>query len=184
MRFAMRLSIVMTITCGLSFLLTYTRSYWIPLNAFILLQPSYEDSSYWDIIRQGTRAETSLSISNEILTYFHMLYQECAGYLTKETGLPYRESLRMVLLNLWHMFSELEQIHFLVRTKSIRPEEQKPFLHLIDAIQEELYPIISAENFPVIRREIRYQEPEVTYVLNQYLDHAEKLLSYSYCIPF
>lgn len=46
MRFAMRLSIVMTITCGLSFLLTYTRSYWIPLNAFILLQPSYEDSSY------------------------------------------------------------------------------------------------------------------------------------------
>lgn len=300
MRFAMRLSIVMTITCGLSFLLTYTRSYWIPLNAFILLQPSYEDSSYrlktrsigtflgccvefliqpllpgvgskivfalimislmycakpgtwnqpifstcyaltmasmtmnstiaitlrllylgaavaivflvnrfffpmkkdtqfrynlkalfrlnnsyWDIIRQGTRAETSLSVSNEILTYFHMLYQECAGYLTKETGLPYRESLRMVLLNLWHMFSELEQIHFLVRTKSIRPEEQKPFLHLIDAIQEELYPIISAENFPVIRREIRYQEPEVTYVLNQYLDHAEKLLSYSYCIPF
>lgn len=300
MRFAMRLSIVMTITCGLSFLLTYTRSYWIPLNAFILLQPSYEDSSYrlktrsigtflgccvefliqpllpgvgskivfalimislmycakpgtwnqpifstcyaltmasmtmnstiaitlrllylgaavaivflvnrfffpmkkdtqfrynlkalfrlnnsyWDIIRQGTRAETSLSVSNEILTYFHMLYQECAGYLTKETGLPYRESLRMVLLNLWHMFSELEQIHFLVRTKSIRPEEQKPFLHLIDAIQEELYPIISAENFPVIRREIRYQEPEVTYVLNQYLDHAKKLLSYSYCIPF
>ena len=82
------------------------------------------------------------------------------------------------------MFSELEQIHFLVRTKSIRPEEQKPFLHLIDAIQEELYPIISAENFPVILREIRYQEPEVTYVLNQYLDHAEKLLSYSYCIPF
>ena len=110
------------------------------------------NNSYWDIIRQGTRAETSLSVSNEILTYFHMLYQECAGYLTKETGLPYRESLRMV--------------------------------HLIDAIQEELYPIISAENFPVIRREIRYQEPEVTYVLNQYLDHAEKLLSYSYCIPF
>ncbi len=42
------------------------------------------NNSYWDIIRQGTRAETSLSVSNEILTYFHMLYQECAGYLTKE----------------------------------------------------------------------------------------------------
>ena len=300
MRFALRLSIVMTITCGISYLLSFTKTYWIPLNAFILLQPSYEDSSYrlktrsigtflgcciefvvhpllpgvggqilfallmtslmycakpgtwnqpifstcyaltmasmtmdgtiaitlrlvylaaavaivfvvnrfffpmrrdtqfrynlkalfrlnnsyWDIIRRGLTGETSLSVSNEILTYFHMLYQECTDYLKKDPSLPYLEGLRTVLLNLWHMFAELEQIHFLIRTKSIRPEEQKSFLHLIDAIQEDLYPIISAENFPVIREELHYQEQEVVYVLNQYLRHAEELLSYKHCIPF
>ena len=46
MRFAMRLSAVMTISCALGFILPVTRSYWIPLNAFLLMQPSYEDSSY------------------------------------------------------------------------------------------------------------------------------------------
>lgn len=46
MRFALRLSIVLTITCSIGQLLPITRSYWIPLNAFLLLQPSSEDSSY------------------------------------------------------------------------------------------------------------------------------------------
>ena len=46
MRFAMRLALVMTVSSGLSYVLPFTRAYWIPLNAFFLLQPSYEDSSY------------------------------------------------------------------------------------------------------------------------------------------
>lgn len=199
MRFAMRLSIVMTISCSISYLLPITHSYWIPLNAFLLLQPSCEDSSYrmktrpigtfigccveflihpflpdigtqlvfalimislmycatpgtwyqpifstcyaltlatmtmnettaitlrilyleaavflvflvnrfffpmrkdalfkynvkalfrlhnsyWDIIRRGLIRDTDLSVSCEILTYFHMIYEECIGYLKK-----------------------------------------------------------------------------------------------------
>ena len=300
MRFAMRLSAVMTISCALGFILPVTRSYWIPLNAFLLMQPSYEDSSYrmktrsigtllgccvefivcpflpgiggriafsllmislmycatpgtwnqpifstcyaltmasltldetiaitlrivylaaavaivfvvnrfffpmrketqfrynfkalfrlnnsyWDIIRDGLSKETRLSVSNEILTYFHMIYQECAAYIQKNKSLPFREDREAVLLKLWHMFSELEQMHFLVRTKSILREERKALIHLIDAIQEELYPIISYENFPAIRGELRYEEPEVVYVLEQYLKHAESLLAYKHCIPF
>ena len=46
MRFAMRLSIVMALSCTISYVLPITHSYWIPLNAFLLLQPSCEDSSY------------------------------------------------------------------------------------------------------------------------------------------
>ena len=46
MRFAMRLSMVMTVSCTVSYLLPFERAYWIPLNAFILLQPSFEESSY------------------------------------------------------------------------------------------------------------------------------------------
>ena len=300
MRFAMRLSMVMTVSCGLSFLLPVTRSYWIPLNAFLLIQPSYEDSryrmktrpigtligcciqflvypllpglggqiafslvmialmycaapgtwnqpifstcyaltltamtldqniaitlrllylaaavaivfivnsfffpmrretqfrynfkalfrlnnSYWDIIRAGLTGETNLAVSNEILTYFHMIYQECSAYVKKNAFLPFRPEQQTVLVNLWHMFSELEQIHFLVQTKCIRPEENGRLVRMIEAIQEELYPIISYENFPQIRKELRYEEPEAAYVLNQYLDHAEKLLVYKHCIPF
>ena len=37
MRFAMRMSITMTASCVLSYLLPVTHSYWVPLNAFLLL---------------------------------------------------------------------------------------------------------------------------------------------------
>lgn len=300
MRFAMRLSIVMTITCGLSFLLTYTRSYWIPLNAFILLQPSYEDSSYrmktrpigtflaccimflaypflttlerqltfaivmtclmycstpgtwyqpifstcyaltmaamsmdqqlaitlrladlgaavlivflvnrfffpvrrdvqftynikslfrlhnqyWDIIRSGLYGSTNLAVSNEILTHFHTIYADCRTYLEKHTELHARKELEAALIILWHMFSELEQVHFLIRTNSVRSQEVPRFLQMIDFIQEELYPIISGENFPQLKKELTYREPEVTYVLQEYLKHAEELLGYQAAIPF
>lgn len=300
MRFAMRLSIVMTISCSISYLLPITHSYWIPLNAFLLLQPSCEDSSYrmktrpigtfigccveflvhpflpsigtqlvfalimislmycatpgtwyhpifstcyaltlatmtmnettaitlrilylevavfivflvnrfffpmrkealfkynmkalfrlhnsyWDIIRRGLIRDTDLSVSCEILTYFHMIYEECMGYLKRNPTIAFHNDLKIVLLTLWHMFSELEQIHYLVRTKSIQPKEYQSMLKLISSIQEELYPIIDYKDFSALKQEARYQEPEVVYVLTQYLNHAESLLQYKSCIPF
>ena len=299
MRFAMRLSIVMTVSCAVSYLLPITHSYWIPMNAFLLIQPSYEDSSYrmktrpigtligcliefiaypllpgiggqllfsllmislmycsmpgtwyqpvfstcyaltlasmtmnehtaitlrlvylgaavaivfivnrfffpmrretqfaysikalfrlhnhyWDIIRSGLYGLTSLSVSCEILTHFHMNYSECAAYLKKSTSSS-RDELREALLILWHMFSELEQMHYLVRTKSIGLEENDAFLRMIDAIPEELYPIIARENFPRLEEELHYQNPDVTYVLTEYLKHAKMLLKYKGSIPF
>ena len=113
-----------------------------------------------------------------------MIAQDCARYLREQKEEPCRAERQAVLLKLWHMFAELEQMHFLIRTKSVRPEEQKRLLHMIEAIQEELYPVISGENLPVIRRELQYQDPEVVYVLDQYLRHAESLLAYQSCIPF
>ncbi|CVI70974.1 Inner membrane protein YccS [Clostridiales bacterium CHKCI001] len=299
-RFAMRLSIVMTVSCSISYLLPITHSYWIPLNAFLLLQPSCEDSSYrmktrpigtligccieflihpflpdigtqllfalvmisfmycatpgtwyhpifstcyaltlatmtmnettaialrilylgvavlivfivnrfffpmrkealfkynmkalfrlhnsyWDIIRRGLIRDTDLSVSCEILTYFHMIYEECIGYLKRNPNIPFRDDLKVVLLTLWHMFSELEQMHYLVRIKSIHTDEHKSVLKLIASIQRELYPIIDDKDFSVLKREARYQEPEVVYVLTEYLNHAESLLQYKACIPF
>ena len=299
MRFALRLSITMTLSCAISYILPVTHSYWIPLNAFLLLQPSYEDSNYrmttrpigtwigccleffiypflpgvpgqflfalimisfmycaipgtwyhpifstcyaltlasmtmnettavtlriiylsfsvaivfivnrfffpmrqetqfkynikalfrlhnnyWDIIRQGLTGNTQLSVSCDLLTHFHMLYENCMNYLPKVPS-PNKENLRTVILTLWHMFSELEQMHYLVRTKSIQPEENNAVIHLISSIQEELYPIISFENFPTIKKELKYKEPEVVYVLEEYLKHAESLLQYKDYIPF
>lgn len=300
MRFAMRLSLVMTLSCVASFLLSATKSYWIPLNAFLLIQPSYEDSSYrmktrpigtligccveflihpllpgmggqicfalimislmycatpgtwnqpifstcyaltltsmtmdgttaitlrilylaaavaivsgvnrfffpmrrdtqfrynvkalfrlhndyWNIIRQGLTGDAPLMLSSEILTYFHMIYQECTQYLKKHKDLPFRDDLQTVLIRLWHMFSELEQLNFLVGTRSIRREEHQALIRLIDSVQEDLYPIIACDRFPELKKELHYQEPEVMYVLKHYLMYAESLLDYKACIPF
>lgn len=300
MRFAMRLSIVMTVSCGLSYLLPVTHAYWIPLNAFLLLQPSFEESSYrmktrpigtligclleffihpflpglagqiifalimisfmycaipgtwyhpifstcyaltlaamtmneetaiklrllylgaaviivfivnqfffpmrkeiqfqynfkmlfrlhndyWNIIRRGLSHLTNLSVSCEILTHFHMIYEECMGYLKQNPKIPHREELSHVLLILWHMFSELEQMHYLVRIKEFSREEQMALVKLICAVQEDLYPIIAYDNLRILQAELKDQEEEVVYVLIEYLKRAESLLQYQECIPF
>ena len=88
-----------------------------------------------------------------------------------------------MLLTLWHMFSELEQMHYLVRTNRVGPLEKQSLLRLIGAIQEELYPIISAEKLPD-RKNLPYRDKEVVHVLSQYIKHAEELLQYKACIPF
>lgn len=45
MRFALRLSIVLIISFSISRCLNITHSYWLPLNAFLLVQPMYEEST-------------------------------------------------------------------------------------------------------------------------------------------
>lgn len=45
-RFACRLSFIMMITFFFSSITKWEHSYWLPLNAFLLLQPMHEDSTY------------------------------------------------------------------------------------------------------------------------------------------
>lgn len=50
-RFALRLAVVMTISCTVSFLWEFEHTYWFPLHAFLLLQPSYEESAHRMVTR-------------------------------------------------------------------------------------------------------------------------------------
>lgn len=141
-------------------------------------------NSYWEIIRNGLYKNTDLSVSCGILTYFHMLYEDDIKYLDKNVSFPYREDLYKVLLILWHMFAELEQIHYLVRIESIHYDEYENVNRLIDAIEKKLYPIMDKNDFSEIKGKIKFKKPEVENVLNEYLKHAESLLDYKECIPF
>ena len=50
-RFALRLAVVMTISTTVSFLWEFEHTYWFPLHAFLLLQPSYEESAHRMVTR-------------------------------------------------------------------------------------------------------------------------------------
>lgn len=298
MRMAMRLSMVMTISCTCSYVLPITHSYWIPLNAFLLLQPNCEESSYrmktrpigtligcgiaffihpfltgigvqlifallmislmycstpgtwyhpifstcyaltlasmtmnertavtlrmvylltavaivflvnrfffpirrenlfrynmkallrlnrsyWNIIRKGLFSKTDLSVSGEILTYFHMIYEECVNYVKKNASESERKDYMTVLLTLWHMFSELEQIHYLVRTGSISSEKRTEMKEQIIRIQDSIYPEIHLEQLQQLKKDGVMQKTEITYVLQEYLEHAQLLGKYPRCL--
>ena len=88
------------------------------------------------------------------------------------------------MIILWHMFSELEQIHYLVRIKSVQSSETDQILSLITAIQKDLYPIIRGEDFPDLLDKIHLQRTDIAYVIKGYLRNAERLLEYKEAIPF
>ncbi|WP_242623857.1 FUSC family protein [Intestinimonas massiliensis (ex Afouda et al. 2020)] len=50
-RFALRLAVVLTVSCTVSFLWEFEHTYWFPLHAFLLLQPSYEESTHRMVTR-------------------------------------------------------------------------------------------------------------------------------------
>ena len=50
-RFALRLAIVMTVSCTISYLWDFEHTYWFPLHAFLLTQPSYEESAHRMVTR-------------------------------------------------------------------------------------------------------------------------------------
>ncbi len=50
-RFALRLSLVLVLTFGVTVLFTQNHMYWLPMHAFLLLQPQYEDSTHRMVTR-------------------------------------------------------------------------------------------------------------------------------------
>lgn len=71
MRFALRLSLVTTISFALMYLLDSEHSYWLALNAFVIIQPMYEDSV--------TRVQVRLagSVLGCVVTYLaHMAFPD------------------------------------------------------------------------------------------------------------
>ena len=50
-RFALRLAVVLTVSYTVSFLWDFEHTYWFPLHAFLLLQPSYEESAHRMVTR-------------------------------------------------------------------------------------------------------------------------------------
>ena len=50
-RFALRLAVVLSVSCTVSFLWDFEHTYWFPLHAFLLLQPSYEESAHRMVTR-------------------------------------------------------------------------------------------------------------------------------------
>lgn len=50
-RFALRLAVVLTVSCTISFLWEFEHTYWFPLHSFLLLQPSYEESAHRMVTR-------------------------------------------------------------------------------------------------------------------------------------
>lgn len=68
MRFALRLSIVLTVSFLICRLVDVSHSYWVPLNAFFLVQPMYEEST------KRLKNRVMGTILGSVVVHFAMMY--------------------------------------------------------------------------------------------------------------
>ena len=141
------------------------------------------NNSYWDIIKRAMLGSGDLAVSSSILALFHMYWRECMALIGNGDE-RHRERMHSLMLILWQMFSELEQIHYLVRIRSVQSGETERVLSLIAARQKDIYPVIRAEDLERVAREAQLQRSDISYVLSQYIANARLLLDYREDIPF
>ena len=289
MRVALRLAVVLVVSFTISWFLPVTHSYWIPLNAFLLIQPDYEESAhrmktrpigtvigcvieylvypylpgmagrfafalvmlslmycatpgtwnhpifstcyaltlasmtmeetlaielrmiyllaavgivflvnvfvfptkkkvlfqlnikelfraqkeYWEIVKDSVYGWQGISVSSGLLAHFHMIYEQVMDYLKNPTEELDQDAYRRNLLTLWHMFSELEQIEYLIEAGALSPEEYQSFLGMASSIQEQIQ--AASPRQIQLSQAVNYQEKDLNYVLEQYLKNAAKL---------
>ena len=117
---------------------------------------------------------TDISVSSEILSLFHMTYEQAVDYI-KKPGIPFDpEYCRQVMLTLWHMFSELEQIEYLLQTNSIDRKCYPDLYHIADRIQKQIYP--SCTNLAWDDLHLQDLGDDLSYVLEQYMKNAKRLI--------
>lgn len=289
-RFAMRLSIVMVASFSLSILLGMDHAYWIPLNAFLLLMPSYEESAhrmrtrpigtalgcilafmashaldsvlgiyafcmlmiamvycctpgswvqasfattfaltmasltmdetqamalrllyviiavalvlvvnylvlpsrrnliyranrrqlfrmcgvYWEFVRQSVVRHMPLHRSGELLSDFHLVYDEAYAYVKDMEDEAERTREHDRLVTLWHMFSEVEQVEYLVQSGELSDRDQDLLVQIARRLKERPAParegcVAVALIDQVISRDLRY-------ALEHYVDNGFKLV--------
>lgn len=291
-RFALQMAVVMTISCTISFLWDFEHTYWFPLHAFLLLQPSYEDSAhrmltrpvgtaigcvlvhltfpylpglagvfvfsllmislmycctpgswvhpifstafaltmtsltveeveaiwlrlmylgmavvlvlfvsrfllpnrkelqfysnlrellrlqavYWDVVRRSLRKSLEPAVLSELLAEFHMVHREAALFSEK---LPEANLFRKVLVTLWAMFSELEQVECLIQGKAIRTEDYETLDRTAQILRDRVSPLqASIADLPL--EEIRQEDLKC--LLGRYLKNAKALTACSWAL--
>ena len=93
-------------------------------------------NSYWEIIRQTLYGRVDLSFAREILTYFHMIYGEAAAYINSLPDSEEKSAGQKTLIVLWQIFSELEQMEFLIQTGYVDSRAFDSLLDLAAACQK------------------------------------------------
>lgn len=89
---------------------------------------------YWEIMKDSIYGWQGVSISSGLLAHFHMLYEQAAAYLKNPAEELDEEAYRSNLLTLWHMFSELEQMEYLIESGALAQEEYGAFLKMASSI--------------------------------------------------
>ena len=131
---------------------------------------------YWELIRVSLREPLDLTVTSAMLTQFHLIYDEGLDDLA-HSGLPDQRPGRALLLHLWHLFSELEQMEYCIQMGLVDREE---YLFL-DALAEELSAWIYPPNPGLLKLapRITFQGELMNDLFQRYMKNTAKMIRLS-----
>lgn len=163
--------------------------------------------SYWGIVSDAAQGEHSLPVSGEILSYYGMLYHRCVEQIRAVPAKEQREALRPLLIGLWQIMSELEQIAFLVGSGTLERRDLAS-VYLFAGAEQKRIAGLSAASAPVSGKSAPASKtsaltpgasastsgassplpqvisPDLSYVLTQYRENTERLTDLQRKNPF
>lgn len=137
-------------------------------------------NDYWLLILAALEGRGNIAESGRILGNFHLLYKDTVAALS--TQIPEEEKRREALdglLELWHMFAEMEQIHHVATVGLLDEEDLTKAQSLVAAIRRHLYPIIEVKDMVEVPWE-EVKNEDFTTLLDHYLKRAVALSA----VPF
>ena len=135
-------------------------------------------SVYWGVLRHSLRESLDPTVFCELLSQFHMVHHAVHQYvlqLPEETARDYQ----LLLLTLWSMFSQLEQIECLIQSELVQEEEYAPLDQL--AAQAAARIASLSPSLALLKASAIKQE-DLRYLLERYLRNGRKLL-HAHLIP-
>lgn len=132
---------------------------------------------YWDLVRETLTDRVDTVVSSESLLHFQMIHSQACTLLVELHEAPhYHEAAERMLFCTWELMGELEQLELLVRQHEVSSGEMVLFARFIDLAEQHCNP----EDFGTGVEEaeaiaFRLAEPDLRYVLQQYIDRAGEL---------
>lgn len=130
-------------------------------------------SQYWNFVRVSVGHHVSLSRTGEMLAEFHLVYGEAYAFANEIADASQREHEQARLSALWHMFSEVEQVEYLVLADELNEGD----LELLRRAAADLHdhPIPAATGCEASALAAVVQSGDLRYALEHYIANGRML---------
>lgn len=129
---------------------------------------------YWDFVRRSINLHVPLHRSGELLAAFHLVYEEAYTYTQDIDDEALRAAEQRRLVTLWHMFSEVEQVEYLVQSGELGEIDQA-LLHRI-ALRLRQRPTTVTPHGPVQELIEAVRSKDLRYALDHYVENGTSLV--------
>ncbi len=128
----------------------------------------------WELIYKSLLAHIDNSIFQDYLNYFHMIYNSSEDYIKSIEDKEKNENYMSILTIHWRMLSELEQILWMIQTKSIEYDDMENLFRLADYFTHfDINKLPISDDF--IKENFLFNDENIKYFTEVYIKNINRL---------
>ena len=128
---------------------------------------------YWGFVERSVSEHVELRLSADMLSAFHLVYDEAIAYARTIEDEGERERDVDRLITIWHMFSELEQIEYLVQAGELDDEDLALVRYIALTLRDRTMPM--SRSYLPGKLIAQVHSEDLRYALEHYMANRIKL---------